>query len=223
MAKLKGGSRVYGLLNVDSGVDLAAVTLGTAAAGVIEYDGTTFYATPDTNYGRGSIPTMIYTSGTGTTLTNNAETTNTTLFPAGNDTITLPVGTYYVMWNVHVTRGASATSATLRVRFGGTATAAFSGTATGSATNASTAQNFNFNSVANGTDMVITPSSTTSGGTYVATITGILRVTVQGTIVPGYSLSALLAVTGAALPASNSLTIQSITTSGSAASTGGWA
>ncbi len=199
------------------------IVLSGIDSGTVEYDGTTFFATPNSTYGRAAIPTLIYTSGQGTTLTQNAETTNTTLFPAANDTITLPIGTYYIRWNVHVTRGASGTSATLRVRFGGTATATFSGTATGSATNASNAQNFNFSAVANGTDMVITPASTTSSGTYVATITGILRVTAQGTIIPGYSLSALLNIAGAALPASNSLVIQSITTSGSAASTGSWA
>jgi hypothetical protein len=111
----------------------------------------------------------------------------------------------------------------LRVRFGGGATAAFSGNAIGSNVDAGATNAYRFNAVSNGTDMIVTPSSITSGGVYVATITGILRVASSGTIVPGYSFNALLNVVGAALPASNSLLIQSLNTSNTATFIGGWA
>lgn len=217
---LPAGTATVAPLVLTSGTNLT-----TAAAGALEYDGTTLWATPSTNYGRASVPATIYTSGAGTTLGTNTETTNTVLFPSANDTITLPVGTYLYNLVISMTRGASATSAFLRVRLGGAGTAVgtFSGHAYGSATDGGAVNMYRYNSITLNTDIQVGPASTTSSSIQESVVTGILRITTSGTFIPGYSLSALLNVAGVALPASNSLTLQAIATSGSAASTGAWA
>ena len=63
-------------------------------------EGRRFYATPDANLKRGTIPITYYTSGIGTS--GIAGTTNYALFPSANDTITLPVGTYFVKMGIRI-------------------------------------------------------------------------------------------------------------------------
>lgn len=215
------GTATVAPVQFTSGTNLTA-----AAAGAVEYDGTTIWATPSTNYGRASVPTMIYTSGAGSALGTNTEATNAVLFPGANDTITLPIGTYRYVLNIAVTRGpTSTTSAQLRIRLAGAGTAAgtFSGVATGSATNTGAASNFLLSAVTLSSDNNITPASTTAAGVYVATVQGILRITTSGTFIPNYSLSANINAAGTVGSAANSLVIESIATSGSTASTGSWA
>lgn len=71
----------------------------------------------------------------------------------------------------------------------------------------------------------ISAASTTASSRYNSTVTGILRITSAGTITPQYNLSANLtsAGTNTTVAALTSMVIQSIATSGSATSTGGWA
>lgn len=213
-------------------LEIAAGTNLTAPeAGAVEYDGTTFFATPNTNFGRGSIPTTIYTSGAGTILTLLSEATNQLLFPAANDTITLPIGTYSMRLIFATTRPAgSSTSAQLRVRLGGAGTAVgtFRGTAIGSSAvspSGGTPSQFLLNGVTLTADNNVSAASTTAGHTYVSLVTGILRITTAGTFIPQYSLSAnLVGASGAnASSAANQMILQSLTTSDSAAATGGWA
>ena len=195
--------------------------------GAVEYDGRSLNFTPDTSFGRASIPTTVYTSGAGTNLTIGGESTVQTLFPAANDTITLQVGTYFLTVDIAVTRGTtSTTSAALRIRFGGGGTAGgtFSGHAIGSGADAGAATAHRLSSVTLTTDNIISNTSTTASSVYVSKVSGILRITTAGTFIPQYSLSAIITAGSATAPsASNYMIIQSLDTTGSAASIGGWA
>jgi len=96
----------------------------------LSIDGTVFTATSNTSFNRGTLPITNYSSGTGTALGTNTEATNAVLLPAANDTITLPIGTYFLAVSFIITRGAtSTTSATARINIRGTGGAAgnFSG------------------------------------------------------------------------------------------------
>lgn len=216
------GTNTLAPLTLTSGTNLTNI-----AAGAIEYDGTTLWATPSTNYGRASIPTMIYTSGSGTDLTATAENTLQNLFPAANDTITLPVGTYYVVFNISVVRGTVSTTSAqlaLNIRGGGNAAGTFSGIAMGSGTNGGAAAAAAFAGTNITTTTSISAASTTASSRYNSTVTGILRITSAGTIIPQYNLSANLASAGTntTVAALTNMVIQSIATSGSVAFTGGW-
>ena len=219
---LGAGTTSVAPINLTSGTNLTSAT-----AGAIEFDGTTLNFTPNTNYGRAAIPATVYTSGAGTNLTATAEATSQVLFPSSGDTITLPVGTYHITLAATITRGAtSTTSATTRINFGGggTAVGSFTGTSISAGNNAPINQ-LMFSGVALTTDNVVSNSNTIAAGTYTIFLTGILRITTAGTIIPKYSLSAnLTGATTATSPSSmNYLMIQQIATSGSAAATGGWA
>ncbi len=208
----------------------SGAVLSTLANGAVEYDGLTLTFISDNRYGRAAIPATIYTSGTGVSLTPTAtgETTNQNLFPAANDTITLPTGTYYIKMVILVTRGAtSTTSAQLRIRIAGSGTAAgtFSGTAIGSIAAGGATNQFMFSGVTLAVDNLVTAASTTAAGVYNVIVEGVMRVTTAGTFIPQYSLSAALtgATTATAPSALNFMTIQQMATSSSVAATGGFA
>lgn len=175
-------------------LDLASGTnLTVPIAGAVEYDGTIITATSNTNFGRGTIPITNYASGTGVTLGTNSEATPANLLPAANDTITLPIGTYFLDTAFIITRGASTTSATARLNIrggSGTAVGTFSGMSVSSPTSGGATANFSFNAVSINTANVLTAASTTSGGVYQLTLRGIMKITTSGTIIPQYSLSA---------------------------------
>jgi len=222
---MAAGTTSVSPINLTSGTNLT-----TAAAGAVEFDGTTLNFTPNTNYGRAAIPATVYTSGTGTSLTPTAtgEATAQALFPAAGDTITLPIGTYHITLVAAINRGAtSVTSATARINFGGggTAVGSFSGTAVSSVAAGGAASQFMISAAALTVDNVVTAANIVAAGVYHIMITGILRITTAGTFIPKYSLSAALAsATTATAPGSmNYLMIQSAGTSGTAAATGGWA
>lgn len=209
---------------------VSGTNLTTPTAGSMEFDGTILNFTPNTNFGRASLQTTVYTSGTGISLTPTAtgETTAQALFPAANDTITLPIGTYYIQLTTTVTRGAtSTTSATARINLGGAGTAvgSFSGDAISSIAAGGATSQFSFNATALTVDNVVTAANTTASGVYNINMSGILRITTAGTIIPKYSLSA--ALTGATTATSPSsatfMKIDAMNSSGSAASNGGWA
>jgi hypothetical protein len=170
----------------------SGVNLTTPEAGVIEYDGTIMSATTNTSFKRGTIPITNYASGTGTTLTTNGESTLQNLLPAANDTITLPIGTYFIDTSFIVTRGASTTSATARLNIlgSGAAVGSFSGMSLSAPTAGGATANFSFDAVNINVSNVLTTASTTSGGVYTITLRGIMKITTAGTIVPQYNLSA---------------------------------
>jgi trimeric autotransporter adhesin len=204
--------------------------LTSPSAGVLEYDGTTIFATPNTSYGRASIPTTIFTSGAGTNLTTTGELTAQILFPTANDTITLPIGTYHLKFGITLTRAAtSTTSASLNVTlngFGSGSAGTFSGMAVGgvgSASAVASAITISGSSIAS--SIPITIASNVASGVYTAMFSGILRITTAGTFQPKYNLSAnLTSATGNNTPsAANYMMLQSLSSLGTSASTGAWA
>jgi hypothetical protein len=177
----------------------SGTNLTTPEAGAVEYDGTVFYGTTDTNFKRGTLPITNYTSGTGTALGTNTEATNAVLLPSANDTITLSVGTYFLDVSYIVTRGAtSTTSATARIniRGSGAAVGNFSGMSLSAPTAGGATANFSFDAVNITTDNVLTAASTTAAGVYTISLRGILKITTSGTIIPQYSLSANINAAG---------------------------
>lgn len=222
---LAAGTASVAPLILQSGTNLT-----TAAAGRVEFDGTVLNFTPNTNFGRASLQPTVFTSGTGISLTPTAtgEATAQPLFPAANDTITLPIGTYYIQIKTTVTRGAtSTTSATARINLagGGTAVGSFSGDAISSIAAGGTTSQFAFNGVALTVDNVVSAANTTAAGVYNINLSGILRITTAGTFIPKYSLSAALtgATTATSPSSSTFMKIDILSSSGSAASTGAWA
>jgi len=187
LLELKAGTATVAPLEFNSGTNLT-----TPVAGAVEYDGTIMSATSNTNFRRGTIPLTNYTSGTGTTLGTNTESTLQVLLPAANDTITLSIGTYFLDTTFIVTRGASTTSATARLNILGTGNAAgnFSGMSLSAPTSGGTTGAFSFDGVNINVSNVLTAASTTSGGVYQITLRGLLKVTTSGTIIPQYNLSA---------------------------------
>ena len=219
------GTTLVAPLEIDPGS-----VLTTPVAGSIEYDGTTIWATPTTGLGRMSLAPEIFTSGAGASIAvASNETTETTLFPTANDNIVLPIGTYKLNSRIKITRAASTTTATLRIRLSnGAATQAagtFLGMAYGAITNTGAASAFFFDGVAFTAQNVVTATNATSSGVYLVKLEGILRVTTAGNFLPSYSLSADLAAgSGSTSPdANNWMTIKQLATSASVNFTGGWA
>jgi len=225
MAKLKSGTRIFGDLLVDGAIDFSSVTLIAPVVGEVEYDGTNFYASGNASYGRGTIPLTNYTSGAGTAGITGS--TNFALFPAANDTITLPVGTYLVRMRVRVAVTGSTSAATMAInlRGAGTAVGSFSWGGTGAILDAGAANSFIVAATALGTNVVVTASSTGNPRQYIALGEGILKVTTAGTIIPAYQFSATVTGGTTTLVADNYMTIQSLDTQSAAAfgpSGSGW-
>lgn len=217
MAKLKSGTRVYGDLLVDGALDFTAITLTTPVVGEFEFDGTTFVASPSTNFGRGSIPLTNYTSGAGTAGITGS--TNFAIFPAANDTITLPIGTYLVRMRVRAAVSGSATGGTMaiNIRGAGTAVGSFSWGGTGAILDTGAASSFIVAATALGSNIVVTASSTANPRQYIAIGEGILKVTTAGTIIPAYQYSNTLTSGTTTLVADNYMTIQQLDTQSAAA------
>jgi hypothetical protein len=195
----------------------SGTNLTTPEAGAIEYDGTILSATTNTGFNRGTIPITNYTSGIGTagiTLT-----TNYPIFPAANDTITLPVGTYLVSMAVRVAVAGSTVSSAcnLNVRGGGTAVGSFSWRGVGSILDAGAASSFAVAATALGTVITVTAASAANPRQYIFVGQGILKVTTQGTIIPSYQFAATLTSGTTTLVADNYMTIQQLDTQSAAA------
>lgn len=225
MAKLKSGTRVYGDLFVDGAVDLGTSILSTPVVGELEFDATTFFATPSTNFGRGTIPVANYTTGAGTAGITGS--TNFAIFPAANDTITLPIGTYFVKMRVRVAVTGSTTSGTMAInlRGAGTAVGSFSWGGTSAILDAGASNSFIVAATALGTNVVVTAASAANPRQYIALGEGILKVTTAGTIIPAYQFSATLTGGTTTLVADNYMTIETLDTQSAAAagpSGSGW-
>jgi hypothetical protein len=163
----------------------SGTNLTTAVAGAVEYDGTVGYFTPTANC-RGVLGSeQIQILNTTYTLT--SQTAAQKLFNATtNGTLTLPLGTFEFECSFALSSLNTGTSSVFGFAIGGTAvtTQAWeanckSGTL---ATAAATSQTFN---TAANTALV---AANTSGLGY-AKITGIIRVTTAGTIIPQVSLN----------------------------------
>lgn len=191
-------------------------------------DGVNTFATINSSGLSPNALLIPYTEGAGTALTATAETTNQVLFPAAGDSINLGLGVYEVNMTLLVTRGAtSATSSALRVNFfggGNTAAGTFTGTAISTLADAGTANIFHFNAIAINTNNTVTIASTTVSGTYRVQITGIIKLTAGGTLIPTYGLTVALAgaTTTTTCSASNYMRLLKISTSGTTTAQGGW-
>lgn len=195
----------------------SGTNLTTAEAGAVEYDGTVATLTPNTSLGRAIIATPVYTLGASpsTTLTLN---TNVPLFPAANDTITLPIGTYLIDTAFQITVATSTVSATVALNMagGGTATGTVSWTAHSSITAGGSANLFRVASAAIGTNAVVTAASAVAGRVYIVNARGIMRITAAGTIIPSVQWSATLTSGVLTWEPSNHMIITPLSSSGTA-------
>jgi hypothetical protein len=211
-------------------VGTSTLTQGSATARTITFpDATTTLVGTDATQTLSNKTYLIpYTEGAGTALTATAETTNQPLFPAAGDTITLAVGVYEISMVLRVTRGATSTTASaLRFNILGTGTAVgtFSGVSIGSVSDGGAATIFNASAVNINTNNTATTTSITVSGVYNLQVTGIIKITTAGTIIPAYGLTVALAgaTTTTTCSASNYMRIVPISTSGTTTAQGGWA
>src|SRR5579884_461313 len=178
--KLGAGTATIAPLQFTSGTNLT-----TATAGSCEYDGVVFYHTPTSNC-RGVVPTeQFLLLNAAYTLT--SQTAAQKLFNAStNGAVTLPVGTFEFECEFSLT-AMSSTSGSFGFALGGTATftQAWWSTANKPTTSSATAASpqTTYNTAAN--TAIATATTNTTG---YATIKGIIRVTVAGTIIPQVSL-----------------------------------
>jgi hypothetical protein len=205
--------------------------LTTPLAGTIEYDGNTIWATPTTSFGRASIAPEIFVSGAGPSIAvASDESVTAPIFPAGNDNIVLPVGTYRINFKIKITRPASTTTATLRLILNNGAATAAVGTFTGrsvgninaSSTTAATFVFFDVTALTTAT--AVTATNATSAGSYNVWVDGLLRITTAGNFLPSFSLSANLAPGSGSLTldANNWMSIRQLSSNGAAIFTGAW-
>ena len=199
----------------------AGTNLTVPEAGSVEYDGTVFTFTPNTSFGRAVIATPVYTLGASpsTTLTLN---TNVPLFPAANDTITLPIGTYLVETEFQITVATSTVSATVAINFsgGGTAVGTRSWTAQSSVTAGGAGNMFRVASAALTANAVVTATSAIAGRVYIVRARGIIRITTAGTVIPSVQWSATLTSGVLTWEPSNNMVITPLATSSTANFTG---
>ena len=181
-------------------------------AGALEYDGTTFYATPNTNYGRATVPLTNYTSGIGST--GITASTNYAIFPSANDTITLPTGTYLARLRVRVAVTGSVVSSACSFSMlgAGNAVGSFSWGGTSSIVDAGVSSSFVVAATALGTPFTVTGASAANPRQYIFNGEGILKITTQGTVIPSYSFPATLTSGTATLVADNYMILQSLDT-----------
>jgi hypothetical protein len=201
----------------------AGTSTTVAAAGAIEYDGTAFYAVTSTSLGRSYITTPVFSSGIGTSGATGA--TEYALFPSGNDTITLPIGTYKVSmsYTIGVTGSTDVAFTSLAMRGPGTAVGSFSGTALSAGSlSGGLVQMFRFESIALGSSTQVSTTFDASSRVYVIEINGILRITTAGTIIPSYLFNATLNSGTVTLYSANRITIMPISNSGTTTVVGAW-
>ena len=161
----------------------------TPEAGAIEYDGNAYYSSV-ANSTRGVIPSeqIIVLTGTNT-LT--SQTAAQAIFDGGGGSatgaVTLPVGTYQYETSFCIS-GMSATSGSFGFAFGGTATETYSYNASASKAGTSLTTPRALVSTC-GSAAITTLVANSTGTVGSAFITGIIRVTVAGTIIPQISLT----------------------------------
>ncbi len=212
-------------------IGTSTLTQGSATARTITFpDATTTLVGTDATQTLSNKTYLIpYTEGAGTSLTIAGEATNQPLFPFTNDTITLAVGLYEVNMILRVTRGTmSTTTAALRINILGTGNAAgsFIGNSISSTSDTGLASSIFQTPLRNiNENLTVTSTSSTNGASYIAQITGIIKITTAGTIIPAYSLSVNLQLTNATATVCSSLNymrLLPISTSGTTTVQGGW-
>ena len=208
-AKLAVGTATLGPLTFQSGVSLT-----TAAAGVWEYDGNVFYASPAAST-RGAVR-VEYIQAISAAYTLTSQTAAQKLLNGTtNGAVTLPIGTYQFECLFSLT-SLSATSGSFGFALGGTATFTQEWWAdaqqTATLATPGTAQS-SFNTAANTS---LTTASTNTNG--FAFIRGIIRVTAAGTVIPQVSLT----VANAAVVGVNSYFKASSFGNGTVVSVGNW-
>jgi hypothetical protein len=215
-----GGASGNAPLKLSSGT-----VITTPAAGAVEYDGTITTLTSNTSVGRAPIATPVFTSGVGTSGV--AATTNYPLFPAANDTITLPVGTYRVELSVRMLVATSVVSSAFpfNIRGSGTAVGTLAWDGTASITDGGAANEFQIASTAITTtsSMALSAASGAAGRVYLVRGSGILKITTAGTIIPSYYWAAAQTSGVVTLYADNYMIVTPLSSSGTSTSTGAWA
>lgn len=202
----------------------SGTNLSAAVAGAVEYDGTVATLTPNTSLGRAVIATPVYTLGASPSTTTTGST-NIPLFPAANDTITLPIGTYLVDTAFQITVATSTVAATVAINFSGGGTAAGTGswTAQSSITAGGAGSMFRVASGNITANAVVTASSNVAGRVYIVNAKGIVRITTAGTVIPSVQWSATLTNGVFTWEPSNHMIITPLATSSTANFTGGFA
>ena len=177
---LAAGTTSVAPFNLTSGTNLT-----TATAGAVEYDGTVFYATPTASQRGVIMAEQIILLQSAYTLTSQTAAQKLFNTPT-NGQVTLSVGTYGFECAYSLS-AMSATSGSFGFALGGTATftqfysaIALKSTSLSSAGSASTTYNTAANTNVSGTN------TATAG---IANISGIINVSVTGTIIPQVSLS----------------------------------
>ena len=163
----------------------AGTNLTVATAGAVEYDGAVAYLTPTVNC-RGVVASEQFITLTSAYTTVSGPTTAQKLFNTStNGAVTLPVGTYAFECEFNLS-AMSATSGSFGFALGGTATLTqyWTAIANKAAFATATAPQTTFNTAANAT---LATANTT--GTGYAKISGMIRITVAGTVIPQFSIS----------------------------------
>ena len=203
------GTATQAPITLSSGTNLT-----TAAAGAIEYDGAAFYSTVAAS-SRGVVPSEQFVC-LSSPYTLTSQTAAQQLFNATtNGALTLAPGTYRFDCLFSLT-SMSATTQSFGFALGGTATFTQeweANAAKAALATASTSLYSTFNTAAN---TALTANSTSTTG--YAVITGVIRVTVAGTVIPQVSLG----VAAAAVVGANSCFRISPLGSASAAAVGNW-
>jgi hypothetical protein len=219
---LQGNGTTGLTINASGKLVVPNIALGTASAGMLEYDGTTHYFTPSGTQ-RGVVPGqqmfVLNSTVTGTNATGNQ-----TMFGLTNG-VTLSASTVYrfeILWMPYKTAGT--TSHTISVGFGGTVTNNWM--AYDVIWNADPTYNVPDGSpyYTAGTQMtpfVVTNSESAAGMSHVIRVSGTISVNAGGTFNPIYALSA--APGGAYTTAAGSyFSIYPIGASGSNINVGTW-
>jgi hypothetical protein len=188
-AALSAGTASVAPFNLTSGTNLT-----TATAGAIEYDGTVFYATPTASQRGVIMAEQIILLQAAYTLTSQTAAQAMFNTPAGGQ-VTLTTGTYEFECFYSLS-AMSASSGSFGFALGGTATKTqffWSLAAKGSPLATTTAANSTYNVTAANT--ALSAASVNTVG--YANISGIINVSVSGTVIPQVSLGvAAAAVVG---------------------------
>lgn len=169
-----------------------------------------------------SADPYYFNSGVGTSGITTA--TNYPIFPAGNDTLTLGVGTYRVSLTMYCAVATSTVSASLMInmRGAGTAVGTTWGMTNSSITNGGAANQTVYGAIALGNTHTVTSASAVAGRVYTVYLEMVMNITTAGTIIPSYQWSATLTSGVVTLYALNNIVIDKMAET-SVTTAGGWA
>ena len=199
----------------------SGTNLTTPAGGAVEYDGTVATLTPNTSLGRAVIATPVYTLGASPSIT-GVGNTNIPLFPAANDTITLPIGTYLVdaIFSVAVSGSTVLAQLGLSMRGNGTAVGTVAETVVASAVSGSSGFLGRSSSHSIAIIGAATPNTSSTTRTYLMQVQGFMRITTAGTIIPSVQFSATLSGGTVSYSSDNYMIITPLASSSTANFTG---